>query len=200
MRRIHRLFVLATLVAIAPVIAGCSNFDPDKLDIFHLSDKKKLPGKRIPLFPNGVPGVTQGIPPEYTKGYQERQAQQIQQADAALAQPGAAGTNSGSNAAAGTPQRTAAATPVETRPKAKPKPRHVRHKAKAKAKPKPKPKKTAEPATPPVHRVAQPQQGATAPWPSTPPQQGATAPWPTTAAPPKDSPWPSAPPPGNFSK
>ncbi len=42
----------------------------DKLDIFGLSEKKKLPGERKDLFPGGVPGVTQGIPPEYMKGNQ----------------------------------------------------------------------------------------------------------------------------------
>src|SRR4029078_3513424 len=50
-------------------LAGCSGgFDMDKLDIFGLSEKKKLPGERKDLFPGGVPGVTQGIPPEYIQG------------------------------------------------------------------------------------------------------------------------------------
>ena len=42
----------------------------DKLDVFDLNEKKKLPGERKELFPEGVPGVTQGIPPEYMKGNQ----------------------------------------------------------------------------------------------------------------------------------
>ena len=37
---------------------------------FRPDDKKKLPGDRKPLFPEGVPGVTQGVPPEYFKGNQ----------------------------------------------------------------------------------------------------------------------------------
>jgi hypothetical protein len=53
-----------------PVLAGCSNFDPDSLDVFGLNEKKKLPGERRAVFPEGVPGVSQGIPPEYLKGNQ----------------------------------------------------------------------------------------------------------------------------------
>ena len=70
MRRLHRIVLLAGLIALAPVLAGCEDFDMDKLDIFHLNEKKKLPGERKELFPQGVPGVTQGIPPEYLKGNQ----------------------------------------------------------------------------------------------------------------------------------
>ena len=70
MRRIHRIVFLATLALAAPVMAGCADFDPDKLDIFGLNEKKKLPGERRNVFPEGVPGVSQGIPPEYLKGNQ----------------------------------------------------------------------------------------------------------------------------------
>ena len=185
MRRIHRIVMLATLIAIAPAISGCADLDLDKLDVFHLNDKKKLPGKRELLFPNGVPGVSQGIPPEYMKGYQ---SQQDQTADVAPSQPGAAPAN---NANAGA-QRTAAVTPVESKPapKAKPKPKpHVRHKVKRKPKP-----KATEPKP-----VSQPQQSA--PWPA-PTQQNNAAPWP--AAQPNtntnSSPWPDPPPSGTFSK
>ncbi len=73
MRRVQRIVLLATLIALAPVVSGCADFDPDKLDIFHLNDKKKLPGVREPVFPGGVPGVTQGIPQEYLKGNEQEQ-------------------------------------------------------------------------------------------------------------------------------
>ena len=76
MRRYPRIVVLAALVALAPVLAGCENFDPDKLDFLGLNKKKPLPGERQPVFPNGVPGVTQGIPPEYQKSYVEQQQQE----------------------------------------------------------------------------------------------------------------------------
>ena len=57
----------------------------DKLDVFGLNKKKPLPGKREALFPNGVPGVTQGIPPQYMKGYQQKQQQEAAAAAAQAA-------------------------------------------------------------------------------------------------------------------
>ena len=68
MRASSRIVVLATLALAIPALAGCADFDPDKLDVFGLNEKKKLPGERKELFPGGVPGVTQGIPPGYVKG------------------------------------------------------------------------------------------------------------------------------------
>lgn len=70
MRRITRIVFLVTLAAALPALSGCTDFDPDKLDIFGLNEKKKLPGDRKPVFPEGVPGVSQGIPAEYLKGNQ----------------------------------------------------------------------------------------------------------------------------------
>jgi hypothetical protein len=91
MRRKYRIALLAGLIAVAPAIAGCSDFDLDSLDVFHLNEKKKLPGERKELFPGGVPGVTQGIPPEYLKGNQQQQPEAaIPDAPPATA-PGAAG-------------------------------------------------------------------------------------------------------------
>jgi hypothetical protein len=70
MRRTQRILFLATFVAIMPVLAGCADFDVDKLDVFGLMEKKKLAGDRQPVFPEGVPGVTQGVPQQYIKGNQ----------------------------------------------------------------------------------------------------------------------------------
>lgn len=200
MRRIHRMIVLATLVAIAPALAGCSDFDPDKLDIFHLNDKKKLPGSRVPVFPEGVPGVSQGIPPEYMKGYQQ---QQDQQANAALGQPGAtpdSNTNNSDAAKAANQksanQKTAAVTPVETKPNPKPKAKpHAR-----KVKPKPKIKTAAPAAAQPTAQPAAAQQQQMAPWPGTQPQQQpGTSPWPAGSQGNTTAPWPASPSPGTFS-
>ena len=53
-------------------LSGCDSFDP--LDKFQdwdiMSSKKPLPGERRPVFPEGVPGVPQGVPPDMVKGYQ----------------------------------------------------------------------------------------------------------------------------------
>lgn len=67
--RAKPVLIVVGLLAVAPMLAACTDFDMDKLDFFHLNEKKKLPGERKPLFPEGVPGVTQGIPEELTKGY-----------------------------------------------------------------------------------------------------------------------------------
>src|SRR5471030_2352785 len=68
MRRMQRIVLIAVIVAAAPVLSGCADFDIDKFDIFGLNEKKKLPGDRKAVFPEGVPGVSQGIPPEFVKG------------------------------------------------------------------------------------------------------------------------------------
>src|SRR5262252_10209700 len=69
--RVARGIVLSLLLLpLGGMLAGC-----DSIDTFQIFDsKKKLPGERQPVFPNGVPGVTQGIPPELVKGYQEQPA------------------------------------------------------------------------------------------------------------------------------
>ena len=76
MRGASRSLLVALLVA-GPLLAGCSSssdFDPtealDKLDFFNLNKEQKLKGERKPLFPEGVPGVSQGIPPDLVKGHQ----------------------------------------------------------------------------------------------------------------------------------
>jgi hypothetical protein len=72
MRRSQILLIVA-LIATGPALSACADFDLDKLDVFGLNEKKKLPGERKQLFPEGVPGVQQGVPKEYMQGYQEQQ-------------------------------------------------------------------------------------------------------------------------------
>jgi hypothetical protein len=71
MRFTTRLVVGTALMAFACALSGCggakNSFDPtDWLDF--LDQKKPLPGDRKPVFPEGVPGVEQGIPKELYKG------------------------------------------------------------------------------------------------------------------------------------
>jgi hypothetical protein len=171
MRRLPRIVLLAALAALTPALAGCENMDLDKFDFFGLSQKKPLPGERRALFPEGVPGVTQGIPREYQKDYVEQQQQQRQQQlnNTTPAQP-AAGADG--QAATGAPEnKTAAVAPAEN-PQPKPKPKQT-----VKRKPKP-----VAPAAAPAEpdQAAQQQPGAwpapaqqnqppQAAWPSTPP-------------------------------
>lgn len=110
MRRSQRLIAATVLVALSGALGGCSssisNWDPSDLLDF-LDTKKKLPGERKPVFPDGVPGMEQGVPKELYKGAAQEQLNQ-QNADAAAA---------------------AAAAPVE-----EPKSKHA-SKSKAKSKP-----------------------------------------------------------------
>ena len=71
MRRTPRLIAAAVLIAFTGVLAGCSSFDPSDLLDF-LDTKKKLPGDRKPVFPEGVPGLEQGVPREMYKGAQQQ--------------------------------------------------------------------------------------------------------------------------------
>jgi hypothetical protein len=183
MRRRSRIVLLAVLFSLAPALAGCENVDFDKLDFLGLSQKKPLPGVRKPLFPEGVPGVSQGIPKEYQKSYVEQQQQQ-QLNDSALNQP-AAGPGANSDTA---DKKTAAIQPAEM-PKPKPK-RTVKHKTKPK---------------PPATTVAPVDSGQTteqqsSPWPAPgqQQQQQQSSPWPASGQ--QQSPWPSTPPTGNFSR
>jgi len=99
-------FRAASAVALLLLIAGCTKggqFDPTELfnsDVF--DSKKKLKGERAPVFPEGVPGATTGVPADLVKGYQAP----AEQPDPDAAVPGPA------------PPATAEAT----MPKPKPKP------------------------------------------------------------------------------
>jgi hypothetical protein len=91
MRRSQRLIAASVLIALSSALAGCStsltNFDPSDLLDF-LDTKKKLPGERKPVFPDGVPGLEQGVPKDLYKGSaQERLDRQNAAAAAATAPP-----------------------------------------------------------------------------------------------------------------
>src|ERR1700754_1671796 len=88
MRRSQRLIAAAVLIALSGALAGCSSasgWDPTDLLDF-LDTKKKLPGDRKPVFPDGVPGLEQGVPKELYKGSAQEQLDQ-QNAAAAAAPP-----------------------------------------------------------------------------------------------------------------
>jgi len=160
------------------VLAGCADgFDLDKLDVFGLNEKKKLPGERKELFPGGVPGVTQGIPPEYMKGNQPPPETAQAPANDQTKQAAAAGG------------KTAA---VEE--EAKPKP---------KRKPKPAPTSITVGGSGQQQPPQQaPQQQPQAPWPqdTQPTQQQGQSPWPTQGQTNAAAPWPSSPNSGTISR
>jgi outer membrane biosynthesis protein TonB len=70
MRRVNRVTLAAALFALGLSLTGCESFDPDKFTDWLGTAKKPLPGERKPVFPEGVPGVQQGVPPELIKGNQ----------------------------------------------------------------------------------------------------------------------------------
>ena len=87
MRRPQRLIAAAVLIALSGALAGCGsagNFDPSDLLDF-LDTKKKLPGDRKPVFPEGVPGLEQGVPKDLYRG--SRQQVDDPNAQAATAAP-----------------------------------------------------------------------------------------------------------------
>lgn len=89
MRRHQRLIAATVLIALSGALGGCASggsFDPSDLLDF-LDTKKKLPGDRKPVFPEGVPGLEQGVPKDLYKSEVEKQQLQEQQASQAAAAP-----------------------------------------------------------------------------------------------------------------
>jgi hypothetical protein len=153
MRRSQRLIGTAILISLCGALAGCggggmSNWDPsDMLDF--LDTKKKLPGKREPVFPDGVPGIEQGVPRDLYKSNVERQQDQPTAAVTAApsADPGhmrQSGTAGG--AADGAPASTeaGAADGAAAKPPRKPK-RLVHRRATSLPKDEPAPQQQAAP-------------------------------------------------------
>jgi outer membrane biosynthesis protein TonB len=71
MNRFTRMTVIVPALSLGLMLAGCESFDPTAIfDAEIFSTKKKLPGDRRAVFPEGTPGVPQGVPQELVKGYQ----------------------------------------------------------------------------------------------------------------------------------
>jgi hypothetical protein len=87
MRRPQRLIAATVLIALASALAGCGSmgsFDPSDL-LDWLDTKKKLPGERKPVFPEGVPGLEQGVPKDLYKGARQQQVEDPNAQAAAVA-------------------------------------------------------------------------------------------------------------------
>jgi hypothetical protein len=100
MRRANRVFLIA-LLPLALALGGCetssfwdsANSASDRVQDM-LSDfnpfgtsKKPLPGERRAVFPEGVPGVHQGVPPELLRGNQQAGDAQAQPPPAPAPEP-----------------------------------------------------------------------------------------------------------------
>jgi len=142
------------------LLAGCGSMSDFSIDPSEwvpddwFNTKKKLQGERKPVFPDGVPGVSKGIPPEMVKGYQPDADQED-----ALA------------------QKTADKDQSKDKPKAKPKPKVAAKPPTAETPSRPTSITVRRSDAP----AAQQQQSSAEPWPDpTPPgqQSGAASPWP----------------------
>ncbi len=180
----------ATALALMLVLEGCTpggQFDPTTLFNSDMFDSKtKLKGQREPLFPNGVPGTTTGVPADLVKGYQPPPDQASADPDSINAPP---------------PDQAA-------QPQAKPKPKPTPKIAVGR--PRTRAAKVEKPPSSQPTRIdigakgAPPQQPSGAPWPNSPPaaKQGGQFAWPSApqsapaqqAAQPSQSIWPAPPP------
>src|SRR3954451_22427556 len=77
---LDRLIPVAVILSAGLALSACSgttsNFDPtDWITGEFFSTKTPLPGQRKAVFPEGVPGVPDGVPKELVKGNQQQQAE-----------------------------------------------------------------------------------------------------------------------------
>ena len=162
MRRTPRLIAAAVLIAFSGLLGGCSSggFDPSDLMDF-LDTKKKLPGERKPVFPEGVPGLEQGVPKELYKGAQQQDQLNADTAATATPAPPPEPPKSKSAKSKKTKQRATAATAPAEPPAAEPDGEAVPEEAQPAAPPPPKHKIVRKRTTaPPPDQTAQPAQPA----------------------------------------
>ena len=174
MSRLARIGFTVLTLSLGLALAGCEGFDPTSImDMDFFNTKKRLPGERKPVFPEGTPGVPQGVPNELVKGHQPaEQAEQTEQA-----------------------QPTAQAAPAEPKAEGKPKPKP---KPKVVDKPKEESPPTAITVRPAQTQPAQAQPAqaqSQVQWPDPPPvqQQPAAGAWPGSARPSGGVAWPDPP-------
>jgi len=201
-RAISRVMLATFVLSTGLMLAGCE--DTKLMEMF--DGKKKLPGDRRPVFPEGVPGVQQGVPPELMKGY--RSPEQLSQTPADQTMAAAPASDAAPPAPARPQVSAAAASPaaetegrgISVGARAAGQPEPPKPKRVAKPRPKPQAQPVAD-APPPPQQQQQPVSQAQSRWPT--PQQetqqqeaapapGTTRPWPGSA--------PAAPPSDRFSR
>jgi hypothetical protein len=153
MTSLMRIILVSSVLTLS--LSGCASIgdaiDPTEWfsgDLFNT--KKKLPGDRKAVFPQGVPGVTQGIPSELVKGNQQPPLENgyaVTDTQSVSPPPRQA---TGRTAARTEATSTDAVTPEEYQPA-------PREKAKPKPKPKPATAERQPPAQPASARRAPPE-------------------------------------------
>ena len=144
MLRFHRAMSAAFVLAMALTVSACSNsghgFDPTDFISGEWFAKPPLPGERKPVFPEGVPGVPEGVPPELVKGHQ--QAAVETEVPPPAAKPAPARTTSQPTK----PKSRTASAPTQPRPAA---PRQLPAQPPSDQSAAPWPDPAAQPASPP---------------------------------------------------
>jgi hypothetical protein len=187
--------VIAVLACVAPAAAGCSS-TTDIMDSLQSTvhdfnpfgtSKKPLPGQRRAVFPEGVPGVEQGIPQHLMQGQQQIPDPNAPAVIAAPSEPPAA-------------ERPQRAKPRPTRT-ARPRPAAPPNDADDAAQPAPRRPAQARRQAPAA--APQPGQPAETAWPAPAQQQPAATQWPAPAPPasqPAATVWPDPPKAGTFTR
>lgn len=151
MRAYSRVGLVSFVLSAGLGLAGCDSIDRLQDTVTGMFDtKKRLPGDRKPMFPEGVPGVTPGVPSEYLPGTKD---QGTEGADPAAAKEGEAkGEKDKRDKPAAKPQRPPAAAQAPRKPPA------------TAQQPAP-----AQPVQPQAAAPTSPPASASPPWPSAPP-------------------------------
>jgi hypothetical protein len=163
--RSQRLIAAAVVIALSSALAGCAggmgNFDPSDL-LDWLDTKKKLPGERKPVFPQGVPGLEQGVPKDLYKGAAQQQDAPAVTSAQPVEEPKSKKSKAKSRQTASTTPAPTAAPDAEAAPEEEgstaaappaPKPKKIVRRRTTAPPPDPAPPQAAQPA-------AQPQQAA----------------------------------------
>jgi hypothetical protein len=176
-RRASLLVRAGSAAVLVLALAGCTpggQFDPTTLFANDMFDTKtKLKGDREPVFPNGVPGTSSGIPQDLVKGYQPPPDQ----------------------AAAATAPDAAAEEAAKNQPKPKPKPKVARAPAQPPRRINISPAPVQAAPAAPQGAAPAPQQSQQSPFPPPPPTTPAQQATPTV-----ESRWPDPPKPGTSSQ
>jgi hypothetical protein len=118
MNRFASTGLIMVALSLGLALGGCEGFDPTSImdhDLFNT--KKRLPGERKSVFPEGTPGVPQGVPRELVKGYeptvQAEQTQPAAQAAPAEPKPEAKAKPKPKPKVVATPKEESTSTPVQ---------------------------------------------------------------------------------------
>jgi hypothetical protein len=72
---VARFVLVGVVIAAGSLLSACDSMNNAMSAVENFDvpwdTKKKLQGERKPVFPEGVPGVSSGVPPELVRGYRE---------------------------------------------------------------------------------------------------------------------------------